>query len=169
MILLKTYIAEKYLMKTISIRNFYLSFWHIDYMFFLVTNWKPRYEIHPIFEKVNSKPGCLFKIFVPICCETADMEVMLLGFAAENFLNYSVVPKIILMLKALLQIIGRTSPFYVRNLLSPPEICKTLGHIWLWRNLWKNVTWKEHLKLLGHLYGIIWAITLSHHFVYSQL
>ena len=32
-----------------------------------------------------------------------------------------------------------TSPFHVNEIFFPPEIRITLGHVWLWRYLWKTV------------------------------
>ena len=41
-----------------------------------------------------------------------------------------------------------------------PEIDIKLDHIWLWRYLWKKVTWvKGAFNFLGHLFGMNFAMT----------
>ena len=51
--------------------------------------------MHPMFKNAKRKPECRTNPRVPIWYWKASMEAMLLGFAAENSIRYSVVPKVI--------------------------------------------------------------------------
>ena len=67
----------------------------------------------------------------------------------------------------------RISPLYLNELFSPSlEVRITLVHIWLWRCLWKKVTYiKRAFHLLDHLFGTNWAITWKfehYQFIYSK-
>ena len=54
-----------------------------------------------MFKNAKLKPECRPNPTVPIWYRTANMEAMLLDFAAENTLSYSVVPKVIELSKEL--------------------------------------------------------------------
>lgn len=54
-----------------------------------------------MFKNEKLKPECRPEPLTPVRHRTSNMEAMVLGFAAENSLSYSVVPKIIKLSKEL--------------------------------------------------------------------
>ena len=59
--------------------------------------------MHPMFKNAKLKLEYCPNPTVPIWNRTANMKAMLLGFAAENTLSYSALPKVIELLKELVR------------------------------------------------------------------